>query len=219
MKKTTLLTRLPWLLIPLLLIGLIGFAAAKYINTYESGTYTVTFTAELAKDFILQEHEIIRNDDGSYKLATKDHTADGEEKLTTDSQTYELIPGLDIPKDPHVVITGKTDIPAYLYIEIVESLDSAKINGIDTKLIDYTVASCWKAVDTSVKAPQHGGTVYVYTDGTSEQNPVVLDDKTEGLSKINILEGNTVFVSQHVKSYGTEGTDGLTFYAYLIEVT
>jgi len=209
MKHLTPLTQLKLLLVlALLLICTVGGVSAKYITTLNKGS-TVKFTAELATDFILQEHEANRAADGTYSLS---------DTLIKDGQTYELIPGLDIPKDPHVVITGKSDIPAYLYIEIVESLDSAVINGINTKLVDYTVANCWKAVDESVKAPQYGGTVYVYTDGTSEQNVIILDGTTKDY-KIDILNKNQVVVSQHVKSYDTDGTDLLTCYAYLIEVT
>lgn len=214
MKHLTPLTQLKLLLVlALLLICTVGGVSAKYITTLNKGS-TVKFTAELAEDFILREHEAIRADNGTYSLSAT--------TTTTEGQSYELIPGLDIPKDPHVVITGKTEVPAYLYIEIVESLDSAVINGINTKLVDYTVANCWKAVDESVKAPQHGGTVYVYTDGTSESTPFKLDGSTADLT-IEILQadsnGNTVYVSQHVKSYDTDGTDLLTCYAYLIEVT
>ena len=196
MRKMNFRTRL-WLLIILavLLIALTTFAAGKYIMTI-SLQNTVTFTAELAENVVLVESEINRKSDGTYETTG--------ETIVGGTQSYTLIPGLDVPKDPHIIITGKTEIPAYLYIEIVD-------NTIDTyneqPVITYEIAAGWSQ---STQAAQHGGTVYQYN--------TVLDGAFNEATYF-ILKDNKVTVSQHVKHADTDGADLLTFYAYLVEAT
>lgn len=167
-KKSRLVT--VGILAVLLLSVLIGSAIGKYTTTVPvSGT--VTFTAKLATAMTVQEHKAQQNTDGSYTLSTTE---------TVTTNTYNLLPGLDIPKDPHVVITGKTAIASYLYLKVEEA--PAATSGIT-----YDLASCWKRVDGYAD-------VYVYSDG--EGKPIQVTDKTTGLDKIEILQDNTVYVSQ-----------------------
>lgn len=183
---------------------LFSFVVGKYIKTI-SVKNTVTFTANLAENVMLVESKVQRQPDGSYE--TIDATITGE------TQTYTLVPGQDIPKDPRIIIEGKTDVPAYLYVEIVDTLDTVNVNGDNVKLIDYSIASTWEFADQSLN--KHGGTVYKYTGAalTSANIP-------EG--PIGILNGNKVTVSQYVKSHdltNEQAQDSLTFYVYLIETT
>ena len=196
MKKKNFRT-LFWLLLMLsmLLIALTTFAAGKYIMTI-SLQNTVTFTAELAENVVLVESKINRKSDGTYETTS--------ETIAGGTQSYTLIPGLDVPKDPHIIITGKTEIPAYLYIEIVD-------NTIDTyneqPVITYEIAAGWSQ---STQAAQHGGTVYQYDIKLDE----AFTEKTYYL-----LKDNKVTVSQHLKHADTDDADLLTFYAYLVEAT
>ena len=192
------------ILLVALLIGLISFVDAKYVTTI---TYPgkITFSASLATKVEIFESEIVRKDDGTYETTA--------ETISNATQSYTLVPGQDIPKDPHIVITGKTDIPAYLYVEIVDALDTVVINGKEEKLINYSLTSAWAVADQSLK--KHGGTVYKYTGGalTSANTPA---------DPIKILAGDKVTVSQYVKSHNitaNNDTDFLTFYVYLIETT
>lgn len=193
--------RLP-IILSLFLLGMIGFAVGKYITTVPLEG-SVTFTAKLAESVVLQEHTAQRQADGSYKLV----------EPYVSQNTYVLLPGLDIPKDPHIVITGKTPIPAYLYVEIVNNTDTVTVGTASVKLIDYAVASGWQESDI---APKNEGTVYVYTG--SGDTPLKLTSTPE--NPIYILDGNQVIVSQYVKSHDVtdnDDTDVLTFYAYLVE--
>jgi hypothetical protein len=108
----------------ILLAVLISSAIGKYVTTV-SVPGKVTFTAKLAGSMVLQEHKAERNADGSYTLTEQIATADENGYFNG----YDLIPGLDIPKDPHIVITGKTDVKAYLFVEVVE-------NGAKTQIKD-----------------------------------------------------------------------------------
>ena len=198
-------TRLRLLIVlSLLLFCLIGFAVGKYIMTFKApDTMTVTFSNNLADIFEVRESKIERNTTtGAYNLTA--------EYVNSGTQTYVLIPGVDIEKDPYVYIKGKSEIPAYLYIEIVDTLDTVKVGGNDVKLINYSVKSDWE--DLNKEGP-HGGKYYRYKDVL---NTVFEDERT-----YPILEGNKVTVSQHVKSKNITAdgdTDLLKIYAYLIEI-
>ena len=188
-----------WLLIvlALVLIGLLGFAGAKYIKT-ETFHSSVTFKAALAKEVILQEHYANRLDSGEYELI---------EPFVTEN-TYYLIPGLDVDKDPHVIIRGKTPIEAYLFVEIVDTLDVVN----DQKPVEWSInAANWTLLNGVTG--RNGGTVYYYNGGALREN--FPEDP------IYILENNQVTVSQTLRKYITDETqdDVLTFYVSLIETT
>ena len=190
------------ILLVILLIGLISFVDAKYADTI-SYRGKITFSAKLANNVELRESQIVRQADGTYKTTGT--------TVTNTTQNYKLVPGQDIPKNPHIIIEGKTKIPAYLYVEIVDTLDTVTIGEKDVKLIDYAVTSDWGPADSSLQ--KHGGTVYKYKGDalTSANTPT---------DPIYILQDNQVTVSQYVKSHDItqeQVNDNLTFYVYLIE--
>ena len=200
MKKIPFRTRLHLLIVlTLLVLTLTTVAVGKYVGTAPVFSSKIVLTARLADGVVLQEHLAVRQADGTYVLS---------EELVS-SNTYTLIPGVDIPKDPYIVITGKTNLKAKLYIEIVDTLDTVKIGGNDKKLISYSLTSDWKA---STRSAQHGGSVYEYS--------TTLDEKFKS-NPIYILEDNKIEVSQYVKSHNITAdsdTDVLTIYAYLEQV-
>ena len=113
MKKTYLSVLL--LVFVLVLAATAGVVYAKYIRTFEQ-TVNVTVTADLAESVALYESQAVKKDDGSYSL-------NSESRVT--QNTYTLLPGLDVPKDPTIEIVGKTNVPAYLYIEVVDKLNAS----------------------------------------------------------------------------------------------
>lgn len=184
----------------------VSFLYAKYIREFNfSGN--VTISADLADTFTLLEHEVTQNSDGSYNV----------NEQTVTENTYYVLPGINIPKDPTITIEGKTSIPSYLFIEVVDNLD----HNVITFDIDY---SHWQVVQGA--EPLNGGTVYVFTiDGT----PAVLDDKTndELIKSIGIIKGNTLNVTSIAKDangndidfYSSPVTvDDLNFYGYLVQI-
>lgn len=185
-----------WVLILLaLLISLSGFAAAKYVDTITLDG-TVRFTAKLADEFYLRESVAISQADGTYKLGSD---------YVQSNQVYTLIPGVDIPKDPHIVIKGKSHIEAYLFLEVVDSTPNNSLV--------FSLSENW--IETTLKTPQHGGKVYVYS--TDKQNAAQI---TQDYDKITILTGDTVTVKQGLKTNYDNDPQGnsLAFYAYLEEI-
>lgn len=155
---------------------------AKYRTVVEMDQ-TVQFEAELAESVTLTEHEIEKNQDGSYSLTGKIN-ATGENE-------YLVMPGVDLPKDPTFTITNKSNIPVYLYVEVVESTAFP-----DT--ITYSLLSDWK--ELSISGP-HGGKVYLY----GNELPVSGD--------IQVLENNLLKVSQNYHKTEFE----LDFYGYMAQ--
>ena len=91
------------LMIVVLLVSMaIGAAGAKYVSQ-EQTTGQVTITADIGT-IVLQESQAVRQPSGAYTLDTANPVAEN---------SYVLIPGLDIPKDPHVVITKQDANPTY----------------------------------------------------------------------------------------------------------
>lgn len=163
----------------LILTTLCGVVQAKYIANRQVGG-SVTILAQLGT-IALQEHEAVRQADGSYKL--------NEELVTTNA--YFLMPGVDVPKDPYVVISDKTPIEAYVYIKVESTLP-------DT--VQYSLAGHWKAVTGCTG-------VYVYAPGGTPK--AVTENGT-----IQILTNDTLTVSQ--KYSGNDWVE-LNFTAYLYQ--
>lgn len=198
---------LPGLLIFVVLLASLagGAAYAKYVTDKQlSGS--VTIKAELGT-ITLQEHNVVRNADGSYSLigVDEDGNCSAEEHTHSSGNSYIIIPGLDIPKDPFVTVDKKSPIPVYVFVEILETLPN---EAIDWKIDDTN----WIKISASENNGAHGGTVYVYTGGTGSAQPV-----TGNIGPVYILKNNEVIVGQELR-HGTQTGLGLTFYACMGEV-
>lgn len=193
-KKKTLLTILAVMLV--CCIAVTGTLAYMHM---ESANVTNTFVAagggELAKAFELKEHVAEKQPDGDYVLGTTltDNTVTGTD--------YSVVPGVDLPKDPFVTVTGKTDAPAYLYIEVVDELDGTGLS--------YNLESCW--VDTGLTG-EHDGKIYVYSD--DEGAAIILNGEPKDLT-VNILKDKTVNVADGDNFKLTDTKVALSFYGYL----
>lgn len=198
----------PVLLLLLALMGTgIGAAMAKYVYQQQFKAQ-VTFTARLAQELQLLESKAVAIQDdpkSNYKLTEE----------TVRSNTYELMPGVDIPKNPYVRITGKSPIPAYLFIEVVDQTNSA---------IEISLRPEWFPLTGEGIVPQNGGTVYYYNDNPDEHpTPLASFDEKD----FYILAENKVTVKQTYLHGDKEITnaesdnsteDILLVYAYLYEV-
>lgn len=186
----------------LLISGLVGGAVGKYIKTMQFNG-KITFSATLATGMVLQEHQVERKADGDYETiaAIIPTEVDG---TTVNTNQYVLLPGHDIPKDPYIIITGKTSIPAYLFVEVIDGT-------ADT--LTYTVEDHWLKLDGLTG--KNGGAVYVYstTNPVDARTPQAIDNTFAGT--VNILKGNKVTVSQELRHGALPGN--LDFYACMGE--
>lgn len=178
--------RIALLLAVLFCLSAVTFVAvAKYIKDIPF-TGNVTFKADLVGEFTLTESEAKPNTDGTYSLDTT---------ISTDENSYTLMPGVDVPKDPKITIKGKTTVPAYLYVEVLESKNFPAT-------VTYSMATGW--TDLEITGP-HGGEVYVYTS--------VLDGTVKDLT-LPIIDKDILKVSQNLPR-GTTAT--MTFYGYMAQ--
>ncbi len=143
------------------LTGIAIFTAslnAKYVRKVKLKA-SVEFSSELAQSITLNESKANITDSGKYELDTS-------EKVTENN--YKVMPGVNIPKDPEITITGKTGIPSYLFIKAEET------DIPDT--ITYSLCDHWKKLSNK-------DNVYVYT-------------KDDFNSPIKIIENDILTVSQ-----------------------
>lgn len=209
MRKMKFRTRLRLLIIlTLLLLSLTSFAVGKYFQT-ASVSGSVTFSTNLADSIVLRESKLIPKDEGGYTLSSSDYVESG-------TQNYILIPGLDVPKDPHIIVSGKTSVAAYLFVEVASSVDPGTLIYSVNAYSSENAGGVWKDLNLTGK---NGGKVFVYTGGG--ENPLKLT--TDLPNPVYILKedvnGNTITVSQHLLHQSTDdGSDLLAFYASMGDV-
>lgn len=124
------------------LIGVAIFTAglnAKYVLKVKLKA-SVEFSSELAQSITLDESKANITDSGKYEL-------DISQKVLENS--YKVMPGVNIPKDPAITITGKTGVPSYLFIKAEET-------NIPDSVV-YSLCDHWEKLDNT-------DNVYVYTE-------------------------------------------------------
>ena len=191
-KKKTLLTILAVMLV--CCIAVTGTLAVLFAKTSEPVVNTFTAAGDgklVTGDFTLKEHIAAKQNDGSYTLT------DALTNNTVKGNDYYVLPRTDLPKDPFITITGKTNAPAYLYVEVVDGLPSG---------MHYAMADCWTRLEGVTG--NNGGVIYVYNNGTP------IDEKSTGLENISIIKNNTITVDD-VPGLPEGQEVELSFYAYL----
>ena len=158
-------------LVLILLLSVTPLAA----NGFAKYTRTVTLTGEV-----------------QYGGQTVRKLADSFTISTGDVAEFPLIPGTTPAPAPVAQITGKTEIPAYLYIEVVNNgaPETVSVNDNWTKLDGVT--------------GEHGGQVYVYAPGPLTGDP---------------SQPITILQSGELDKTPLETGGTLTVYGYLVEKT
>lgn len=177
------------------LLAATGGVLSKYKEAVTLDSNVTVSSGKLASVFTLQEHMAVQNSDGTYSL---DLSVD-----PVQNNSYKVLPGVALPKDPYFTITKKTDIEAYLYVEIIDGLAGTGLN--------YAVTTDWKDLGiTSTK----GGKVYVYTGGEANAKKL-----TDGFSEnaLYILQDDQITVTSENKSDLGEVT--LSFHGYLAQAS
>ena len=137
---------------------------------------------------------------------------------STTANTYKMIPGVKIDKDPKVTV--KADIDCYVFVEVTEN------ENFDTYMT-YAIASGWQLFNPT------NGTVADGIDTAALDNYVLFREVTAEAAKdgkeFYVLAGNQVMVPDTVTKtqmndlYNSDGTvitanqPKLTFTAYAIQ--
>ncbi len=176
---------LPIVCLVLIVLSVIaGGAYAKYRKTVVMNDNIVVGN-RLVEAFTLVEHETVLQD-GVYQLTDK----------TTVSDSLLYIPGAVIPMDPTLTIAGKSDIPALLYVEVIDKNPDG--------LLHYQLTEDWTLLP-DVKG-YHDGTVYVYQNGRA------LTD-SDDLNEIHLLRDDAVTLGEDAASV----VESLQFCGYLLQ--
>lgn len=183
--------------------GSLAFLTAK---TNQDTSVVNTFTAASGildpndPTFKIEENEVILSDDGSaYTLV------DGE---LTQSNTYnEVIAGMTIAKNPMLTINLKTNISAYVFVEVVDTLDDA---------YTYELSSCLgKDPLENSKGEKlvgaNGGDIYLVTSVGDVKAEKITGKEGVELNAVELIKDNTIKVGNSIKDSDL-GT--LNFYAY-----
>ena len=190
-KRVTLIVSI---LVVLILALATGGVFSKYKETVNLNSVNLEVSSgKLASVFSLQEHKAVQKPDGTYELGTE----------VVYSNSYYVLPGVAIPKDPYFTLNKQTKIEAYLYVEIIDNLGS--------KDLSYSLTNDWKAL--GVKGAK-GGDVYVYSGGTNAAKKITKDFNQ---NPIKILKDDQITVSNDNKS--SLGTVNVSFYGYLAQAS
>lgn len=171
-------------LVLIVLSVIAGGAYAKYRKTIVMNDNIVVGN-RLVEAFTLVEHKTVLQD-GAYQLT--------DETTVSDSLLY--IPGAVIPMDPTLTIAGKSDIPALLYVEVIDKNPDG--------LLHYQLTEDWTLLP-EVKG-YHDGTVYVYQNGRA------LTD-SDNLNEIHLLRDDAVTLGEEAAS----AVEPLQFCGYLLQ--
>lgn len=162
----------------------------KVTNTFVIGS----LFANPETDFALWEHKLVssESDNGVFTLETGNEL----EKLTTSNNYSNVLPGVNVPKDPFVRVNGLKE-EAYLFLVVEDNTG---------EYINITMDSNWQLYKTEADGKQ----IYVYKEAVDDYT--LSPDAAQ--RDLGILQGNIVTVSENLT--GGSGIN-ISFQAYIIQ--
>ena len=198
-RKKWLITLCALLLVAISIAGTMAYLTHKTEKV--ENTFTVGKLIDKEDAFVLKEHKATADNAGVYEL---------DLSVETNGNSYTVLPGVNIPKDPFV----RTDpeyallLDAYVFVEVVESEETGSA-------ISYEIdTDTWKLLD-GAKGPNNGSIYYYGSTGIAKAGaplgPVYIlkkistDQKEIKVSNVEIDEKENQFGGQ------------LDFYGYMIQ--
>lgn len=200
-KKALLVAAAMVLVCGISVTGTLSFLKAD-TKTAVTNTFLASGGGKLIEDggkFELKEHQVKQNADGTYTLSTTKEVTSNE---------YKVLPETNLLKDPFIRIQGKTEAPAYLYVEVIDNFDKTGLK--------YDMEECWK--DLKMQGA-NGGDLYVYrmADANGKVKNAILIGAEGEPGEVPILVDNTITVGDKIK-IPSEGIT-LEFYGYLAQAS
>ncbi len=125
----------------------IGYGVTAKYRTKKAMEGSIKIESGIVGKLEMTEHSALKNEDGTYRLG----------KDTAKENEYELLPGTVIERDLQIRIEDKSSAEAYLYLEVVDELDSE-----NTK-VTFALDESWKMVEGVTGL--NNGSIYVYAPG------------------------------------------------------
>lgn len=188
-KKVILMILAVALICAISVTGTLAFLKADTVEV--KNTFVAAGGGSLFKnasgEIVLNESLAVRDTTtGAYSLDTSN-------KVTENN--YIVLPGTTVDKDPAVSVTEKNDVPAYVYVEIVDATGGK---------ITWEIADGWTLASGITGAK--GGVVYYLA------TPIVAD-----LAPTDILKNNEItVVNENDLDLGDSGKT-IKFYGYLAQ--
>lgn len=172
----------------IVLVVALSVAGTYAYLTAQTDTVTNTFTAAgLASNFSLDESKANQQPNGSYTLDVNDRVQ---------SNTYSVVPKVDLKKDPTVHVTLEKNVGAYVFLAVDNNLGE----GL-TATIDDTQ---WTALNKTYTANGAEWTIY-YKQLAGSAAPAQVD--------INVLANQQIVVGDTVAAE----CGNIVFNAYLTQ--
>ena len=172
-------------------LALLSHQTEEVVNTFAANDIIEKGT------FILKEHPSVKQSDGDYEV-----NVNGE--LTT-GNSYDVIPGTTLGKDPFVKATTKLD--SYMFLEVTDKLAAGMSWAIDDSVWEEAVG---------VNGVPEGSKLYVLKAnilGKTDANHVLNADAHE----FNIIKNKVVTVGNDMDVSLLTASKTLTFKAYLVQ--
>lgn len=190
-KKTWLIAACIALVLAVSVVGTIAYLTD--ITGPVANTFTMGKLLDDPDNFVLKEHKAAAGKDGVYTLDTTKEV---------DTNTYTVLPGVDLPKDPFVRTTETLKLDAYVFVEVVD--------GTGTNLHFTVDSENW--TELSGKTGPNGGKVYAM----KANNGIAEADAS--LGPITILTENKITVDNAAITDAAAQFGGtVTFYGYMIQ--
>lgn len=212
-KKKVLITAIAVALICIVAVS----GALAYLTAKSNDGEGITNTFVAAGDGKLIEDE---EDGGSYNIIEntvtqkEDGTYEANSSTTDSGIEYKILPGQSLPKNASVKITGKTEVAAYLYLEVIDELKTPLSWTLDTD----NWAEVKNEKGASVKG-NNGGNLYVYVN---KGTPVLLAKTKESADfDVNIIKDQKVSVASGATESDIDAVNGkkLSFYSYMAQAS
>ena len=191
-KKTWLIVACTVMVLAVSVVGTIAYltdTTEPVVNTFTMGKLL-----DDPLNFVLKEHQATDTDkDGVYTL---------DDTKEVNTNTYTVLPGVDLPKDPFVKTNETLKLDAYVFVEVVDETGTALHFTIDSDK--------WTELE-GVTGPK-GGKVYVMkaNNGIAEAGAF--------LGPITILTENKITVDNvEITDAAAQFGGTVTFYGYMIQ--
>ena len=192
-KKTWLIVACTVMVLAVSVVGTIAYltdTTGPVVNTFTMGNLL-----DDPLNFVLKEHQATDTDkDGVYTL---------DDTKEVNTNTYTVLPGVDLPKDPFVKTNETLKLDAYVFVEVVDGTGTALHFTVDSE----------KWTELSGKTgPKGGGKVYVMKDNGG------IAEAGASLGPITILTDNEITVDNAAITDAAAQFGGtVTFYGYMIQ--
>ena len=161
----------------------LGYGITAKYTKQKTIAATLTVNSTLVTEIKAAAHVAEKQPDGTYAIGAE----------TAASNACGILPGTDVPMDPHVILTGKTSVPSYIYVEVCDDTASG---------ITFVIADTW--VEVAGATGPHGGRVFCYQAVIDENSP----------DELPVFEGDKVYVSENI---GSEEASSFIIYPYIAE--